>query len=1056
MLEEVELIVCCFFRETSMEIYCPHCNHPVDYSANEESKESKGVLETVHVADCPNCGSVSISIDSNFTQTFVPKSDSTQTSLPETEFCENGQVGHFILNKRLGKGAFGEVWLADDINLKREVALKLPNASLDDKTLLLHEAQSAAILNHPNIVSVYEVGALDNQVYIASEYIDGITLADSMSAGIAPFEKTVALLAKIALALDHAHNQGIIHRDIKPANILLNQKGEPFVTDFGLAKRNSSEQSISSEGQILGTARYMSPEQACGNTNKTDHRSDIYALGVVFFEMMTGDSPFRGNVRAVIHNKINEDAPSPRGLDLKIPKDLDTICLKCLEREPANRYHTAGELALEFQRYTRNEPIVARPISTLAKTWRWRQRRPLVANLIFGLFASLVLGIVGIGYYSIEATQNANQTRKALYRSKMNLASEYFAKGDYTGVRRIVDQMNSDQQFADVKGFEWHFFKSFLSAIYQTVHQGNPVGDVALSHDGRLMAALGTDRVIRVWETQEMQLIRTLSLDVGRFHSIEFYPTTQQLVSGSSDGFVRVWNPAKNSLPILEAKHGPAVHFVKVSPDGKQVLTAGQKGAIRIWELASLSFIQEIPAGKAGVADVCFSADSDLLIVASQDGLTRQWNLADASIKKIIEITAHTKSKITKIAFSNNGKILLTGHYDGHLNFWSLETGSLLFSYNTIAGLISDMTFLADTSTVAVTGSTGIFLLFDVNQKREVRRLVTHNLRGGKLSHSQNGKYLAVGSGAGSVKLLNCKYLLTPAVFWHDSNTLALKFTDESTTFVAGSADGTVRLWDYINGQVTTIIDGKNENSNHFQLMDIQPGGRLMATVGEDNLVTIREVQSGNLVHQINPIGTVITSLKFSNSGKSLALTTDQNTLILYQTSNWEHSPITFEIGEGKVTDLSFTANDRQIAIANRDGKVLLANVELETISNRTLNLQMTPHSLTFCNSTGLLAIGTESGEIFFWNGESDRPIDSILAHSGRVSAMQVFSNGKTLVSAGRDGDIKLWDIQTRELISTLIRHRRQVFDLAISADDKTLISSGLEGDIRIWNTVLY
>lgn len=1039
-----------------MEIFCPHCNHPVDYSANEESKESKGVLETVHVVDCPNCGSVNIPKDIDFTQAFVPKSDSAQSFSPEMEFCKNRQVGHFVLKKRLGKGAFGEVWLADDLNLQRKIALKLPNASLENRSILLHEAQSAAILNHPNIVSVYEVGALDDQVYIASEYIDGITLADSMSAGIAPFEKTVALLMEVAFALDHAHNQGIIHRDIKPANILLNQKGEPFVTDFGLAKRNSTEQSISSEGQILGTARYMSPEQACGNTRKTDHRSDVYALGVMLFEMMTGYSPYRGNVRAVIHNKINEDAPSPRGLDLKIPKDLDTICLKCLEREPANRYQTAGELALEFQRYMRNEPIVARPISTLAKTWRWRQRRPLVANLLFGLFASLLLGIVGIGYYSIEATQNANQNRNALYRSNMNLASEYFAKGDYAGVRRIVDQVDSNQQLDEVKGFEWYFFKNFLSAIYQTVHQGGPVGDVALSHDGRLLAALGTDRVIRVWETEGMQLIRTLSLDAGRFNSIAFSLNTQRLISGSSDGFVRVWNPAENSLPVLEAKHGPAVQFVKVSPDGKRILTAGQKGAIRIWELASLSLIQDIPSGKAGVADVCFSADSNYLIVAAQDGLTRRWNLDDASINQIIEVTAHTKSKITKVTISDNGKILLTGHYDGHLNFWSVETGNLLYSYNTIAGLISDMTFLADTSIVAVTGSTGIFLLYDLDQQREVRRLVTHNLRGGKLSHSQNGKYLAVGSGAGSIKLLNCKYLLTPAVFWHDSNTLALKFTGQGTTFVAGSADGTVRLWDFTNGQSTTIVDGENENANRILLMDFQPGGHLMATVGADNLVTIRETGSGKIIHEINPIGTVITSLKFSSSGNMLALTTDQKTLALYLTENWENTPIEFEIGEGKVTDLAFRSDDRQIAIANRDGKVLLANVALKTVSDRKLNLEMIPHSLTYCTLTGQLAIGTESGEIYFWNGKSDRPFNSILAHSGRVAVMQVFSNGKTLVSAGRDGDIKLWDIETRELISTLIRHRRQVFDLAISADDRTLISSGLEGDIRIWNSVSY
>ena len=273
-------------------------------------------------------------------------------------------IGHFTLIRILGAGGFGTVWLAQDNDLERQVALKLPIARDADTESSLHEARTAATLHHPNIVSVYEVGRDGDQVFIATEYIEGMTLGDSLSAGKPKIERTFGVVSAVANALQHAHDLGVVHRDVKPANILIDENGKPCIADFGLAKRISAEQSISADGQILGTARYMSPEQAVGKTFETDHRSDIYAVGVILFQMLTAGLPFRGNIRAVLHQKMFDEAPSPQTLEPSLPKDLETICLKCLEREPSKRYQSSSEVAAELQRFASGEPIQARAISS--------------------------------------------------------------------------------------------------------------------------------------------------------------------------------------------------------------------------------------------------------------------------------------------------------------------------------------------------------------------------------------------------------------------------------------------------------------------------------------------------------------------------------------------------------------------------------------------------------------------------------------------------------------------------------------------------------------------
>jgi eukaryotic-like serine/threonine-protein kinase len=361
-----------------LTVRCPSCDRLLEIPRPEGKDSGFEFLPRLASVNCPNCGLV----------TAHWELDPTVTYQQFRTARKQERVGHFVLQRLLGQGSAGEVWLADDVNLNRQVALKLPRSLDPEMVGLLFEAKTAASLRHPHIVSVYEVGEEAGQVFIATEYIDGLTLRDFLTAGKPAVSRTVDLLMRIAQALHYAHQHGVVHRDVKPANILLNKEGEPYVTDFGIAKRLNAEATISSDGQVIGTARYMSPEQAAGRTKETDSRSDVYALGVMLFEMLTGEAPFRGNVRAILDQKVSHDPPSPRTYDRGLPKDLETICLKCLEREPQKRYQSALELAEELRRFSIGEPIRARPISRVERVWRWCRMRPVVAGLLASLFLS--------------------------------------------------------------------------------------------------------------------------------------------------------------------------------------------------------------------------------------------------------------------------------------------------------------------------------------------------------------------------------------------------------------------------------------------------------------------------------------------------------------------------------------------------------------------------------------------------------------------------------------------------------------------------------------------
>lgn len=1041
----------------------------------------------------------------------------------------SSRIGPYKLLQKLGEGGMGTVWMAEQEKpVRRRVAVKMVKSGQDNAQVLARfeaERQALAMMNHKNIAQILDVGATDQgQPYFVMELVHGIPFNEFCDQNKLSINQRLELFAHVCNAVQHAHQKGVIHRDLKPSNVLVclfDGVAVPKVIDFGLAKAlqhgtKLTDRTMFTEfGQIVGTLAYMSPEQAEMNQLDVDTRTDVYSLGVMLYELLTGSTPIElkklreeaflkvlESIREIepprpsarLSNQTNEAVSGvsqqrqiePEKLRAILRGELDWIVMKSLEKDRSRRYETAKDFAEDIRCYLDGDIVEARPPSSSYRLRKIFQKNKGLVASVSAILLLLLAGIAGTTFGLIRANQKTaiaeESERKAIAAQRESLDAKERAleeKRKAQAEKSRADEEAKKARDSDAAG-------KFQLAVSRW--------DAERPGEARsLLDEIPEEYRELEWHFSKRYFLGSELTCYGHTKSVNravFSPDGQRIATASTDKKIKIWDATSGAELQTLSGHGSNVTWVCFSPDGQRIASSSSDKTIKIWDAFTGKELNTLKGHTDIVLSVSFSPDGKRIASSGHDASVRIWDLARRKEQKIL--TGH-KGRVYGVDFSSNGQQVASASADGTIKLWDAASGAELQTLSGHGGHVTSVCFSPDDRRIASTGWDNSLRIWDAVNGKQLKNIYAHRGPAWCAVFSPDGRRIATaGGGYNTVKVWDAvsgKGRRT--LCGHAGPVFSVAFSPDGHRLAsAGSSDNTMKIWDVLdsnrvktlNGHlegVTSVAfspDGQriasassdkkikvwdalhnselltlNGHAGKVNSVAFSPNGRRIASASSDKKIKIWDADSGVVIKTLSGHNSAVNSVVFSPSGQRIVSGSSDKTVKIWDTK----SGGVIETCDGhteSVNSVAFSPDGQQIASGSSDGMIKIWN---SIVGKEILTLASNSivNSVSFSPDGNRIASGNSDYTLSIWDAVSGTELQKLRGHTDpRVLGVTFSPNGQRLLSAGFDHTIRIWSADGGKELQTILAHHLGVDGVAISPDAQRICSGSSDKSIKLWN----